>query len=82
MATIVGDVTGLQQPHHPLNIPRLVKKIKGFPLKVKLFQNAAIYQKLLGGGPSTPPPNLYQSGGMNLRVRPRINNYVSVSLRF
>ena len=39
MATIVGDVTGLQQRHHPWNIPHLVKKMKGFPLKVKSFQN-------------------------------------------
>ena len=37
MATIVGDVTGHQQRHHPQNIPHLVKKIKGFPLKVKSF---------------------------------------------
>ena len=26
MATIVGDVTGLQQRHHPQNIPHLVLK--------------------------------------------------------
>ena len=29
---------------------------KGFPLKVKSFQNTATYQKLLGGVPFTPPP--------------------------
>ena len=56
MPTIVGDVTGLQQSHHPLNIPHLVKKIKGFPLNVKEFQNTATYQNLRGGVPSTPPP--------------------------
>ena len=28
---------------------------KGFPLKVKSFQNTATYQKLLGGVPFTPP---------------------------
>ena len=38
MATIVGDVTGLQQRHHPQNIPHLVKKIKGFPLEVNRFE--------------------------------------------
>ena len=54
MATIVGDVTGLQQSYHPLNIPNLVKKIIGFPLKVKEFQNTATYQKPRGGVPSTP----------------------------
>ena len=34
----------------------LVKKIKGFPLKAKLFQNTATYQKLRRGIPSIPPP--------------------------
>ena len=29
MATIVGDVTGLQQRHYPQNIPHLVEEIKG-----------------------------------------------------
>ena len=49
MPTIVGDVKGLQQPRHPLNIPHLVKKIKRFPVKVKAFQNTATYPKLRGG---------------------------------
>ena len=29
MATIVGDVTDLQQRHYPQNIPHLVEEIKG-----------------------------------------------------
>ena len=56
MATIVGDVTGLPQCHYSYNIPHLVKKMKGFPLKVKSFQNTATYRKLREGIPSTPPP--------------------------
>ena len=60
MATILGDVTGLQQRHQPQNVPTLVEKIKGFLQKAKSFRNAAKYQKLLGGVPSstpaTPPP--------------------------
>ena len=56
MATIVGDVLGLQQRHHPKNIPHLIKKIKGFPLKVKSFRNSATCQKLQGGLPPPPPP--------------------------
>ena len=56
MATIVGDVLGLQQRHHPKNIPHLIKKIKGFPLKVKSFRNSATRQKLQGGLPSPLPP--------------------------
>ena len=35
MATIVDDVTGFQQRHHPQNIPDLVKRTEGFPLKLK-----------------------------------------------
>ena len=73
MATIVGDVLGLQQRHHPKNILHLVKKIKGFPLKVKSFLNKATCQKLQGGLPSHPPPPPYHAGGMNLLVRPRVN---------
>ena len=75
MAIIVGDVTGLQQRHQPLNIPHLVKKIKGFPLKIKWLQNTATYQKLRGGVPSTPPPPPYTPLPLylNLDVRPRVN---------
>ena len=57
MATIVGNVTGPQQRHHPYNMPPLVEKINGFPLKVKSFRNTATLQKLKeGGGASTTPP--------------------------
>ena len=87
IATIVGDVTaGLQQRHHPQNIPPLVEKIKGFPLKAKSFRrNTASYQKLWGRVPSTPPPPppatpLHHSGGMDLRVRLRVTLAVNVIL--
>ena len=46
MATIVGDITGPQQRHHPLNIPHLVEKIKDFSLKAESFTNTVTYQKL------------------------------------
>ena len=42
-------------------------------IKVKSFQNSAIYQKRRGGVLSTlptPPPLLYHGGGMNLRGEP------------
>ena len=71
MATMFGDVTELQQRHHPSNIRHLVEKIKGFPLKAKSLRNTATYQKLKGGVLSTPP-TLYHGGGMTLRVRPRV----------
>ena len=52
IATIFADVKGLQQRHHPQNIPHLVKKIKGFPLKVKSFRNTAYCRE----GFHLPPP--------------------------
>ena len=56
--TIASDVTaGLQQRHHPQNVPPLVEKIKGFPLKAKSFRNTAADQNLSGRVPSTPPPH-------------------------
>ena len=77
LATIVGEVTGLQQCNHPWNIPHLVKKIRGFPLKVKLFQNTATYPNSWEGlhppRPPPPPTPLYLGGGMNLRLHPRVN---------
>ena len=54
----------------PINIPHLVEKIKGFPLKAKLFPNTATYKKSRGGGVHQPP--LYHGGYMTLRVRPRV----------
>ena len=83
-ATIVGDVTGLQQRHHPYDIPHLVKKIKDFPLKAKSFQNTATYQLLRGGVPSTPLPCTAVAGGMNLHIRPRVKKttYVIIILRY
>ena len=77
MATIVGDVTDLQQRHPPLNIPHFFEKINGFPLKAKSFRNTATYQKTLGRGTINPQPlptssSPYHSGGVTLRVRPRV----------
>ena len=74
-ATMFGDVTDLQQRHHPWNIRHLVEKIKGFPLKAKSFRNTATYQKTQGGGGGrvgsiNAPPRLYHVGDRSLRVRP------------
>ena len=56
MATIVSDVTGLQQCYHQQSIPHLVEKIKGFPLKAKSFRNTA-NGKNFGQGFRQPPPS-------------------------
>ena len=57
MATIVGDVTGPQQRRYPYNISHLLEKIKGFPLRVKSFRNAATHQKLYGVGEGLSTPS-------------------------
>ena len=71
MATIFGDVTGLQQRHHPKNIPYIVEKIESFPLKANRFEILQ-HTKNSGEGFLQPPPPLYHGGGMNLRVRLRV----------
>ena len=38
----------------------------------RLSTEGKIVSKLRGGVPSTPPPPLYHSGDMNLRVRPTV----------
>ena len=52
MANIVGDVTGLQQCHHPWNIPYLVKKIK----EGKIVSKYCNISKTLGRSSIHPPP--------------------------
>ena len=42
-------------PAAPTAIKYLVKKIKGFSIKVKSFQNTSTHQKLRGGVSLTPP---------------------------
>ena len=66
MATILGDVTGLQQLHHPQNIPHIVEKIK----TLETLQHI----KNSGEGFHHPPPllPLYLGGGMNMSVCPRV----------
>ena len=64
-----GDVTDLQQHPNPQNIPHLVEKNKGFPLKVKSFRNIATDQKL--SRRSINPP-LCHGRSMTLLVRPRV----------
>ena len=60
---MLGDLTDLQQRHHPYNIPCLLEKVKGFPLVAKSFRNTATY-KNLRRVPSTPHP-LYHGACMS-----------------
>ena len=84
-ATMFGDVTDLQQRHHPWNIRHLVEKIKGFPLKAKSFRNTATYQKTQGGGEGgvhqRPPPACTTLGiGVCVYVRTKFVLLVSFTL--
>ena len=58
MTSMLGDVTGLQQRHHPYkNIPHLFDRIEGFPLNALSFGNTATHKNYREGFPS-PPPHL------------------------
>ena len=70
MTTMFGDVTDLQQRHHPKNIPHFVEKMKGFPLKAKSFRNTATYERLKGKGGGGGFP-LVPRWGMTLCVLSR-----------
>ena len=56
MATMFGDVTGLQQLHHQKSIPLSCREDQRLiSLKAKSFRNIAIYQKLRGVHQAPPP---------------------------
>ena len=73
MVAIVGEVIGLKQRHHPSNISHLVTKIEGFPLKPIIVSKYCNIYNTPGRGSIHPHLLLYHGGGMNLRLRPRIN---------
>ena len=63
MATIVGDVTGLQQRHHPQNIPHLVlKEDQRLSTESQIVSKSCNISKTAGRVPSTPSPLLQRWG--------------------
>ena len=76
MATIVRDVTGLQQCHHSAKYTSFSCKDQRLSTEGNSFPNTATYQKLWGGRGSInyqpPLPPLCHCEGMNLRVRARV----------
>ena len=63
MAIIVGDAMGLQQRHHPQNVPHLVdKEDQGLSTEGKN------HFKTSKEGFYQPPSPLYHGRGMNLRT--------------
>ena len=74
MATIVGDVTGLQQRHHPLKINLiLLSRSTAFHWRQNRFEILQIIMIKNSGEGFHPPLPLIPRWGMNLRVRPRVN---------
>ena len=69
MVTIVGDVTGLQQLHHPKNIPKKnCWEDRKLSIEGKSFRNNATYQKLWGSFNPHPPPPPYTTVGVLICV--------------
>ena len=66
MTTIVGDVTGLQQPTTHKIYLILLRRSKAFHSRLNRFK---ILQHIKN---FTLLPSLYHGGGMHLRVRPRV----------
>ena len=63
MATMFGDVTGLQQGDPPWNIPHLIREYQRLSTEGKIFPKYCNILKPLGRGPITPPSPLYHGGG-------------------
>ena len=66
MATIVGDVTDLQQRHHLILLEDQRLSTKG-----KIVSKCYNISKTRPGE-GFHPPSPYHGGDMNLRVRPRV----------
>ena len=74
VATIVGDVTGLQQRHHPLKVNLiLLSRSTAFRWRQNRFEILQIIMIKNSGEGFHPPLPLKPRWGMNLRVRPRVN---------
>ena len=74
MATIVGDVTGLQQRHHPIKYILSCREDQRLSIEGKIVSKYCNILKTSGRVSINPRPSLYHGGGMNLRVRPRVNS--------
>ena len=74
LATIVGDVTGLQQRHHPIKYILSCREDQRLSIEGKIVSKYCNILKTLGRVSINPRPSLYHGGGMNLRVRPRVNS--------
>ena len=73
MATIVGDVTGLQQRHHPIKYTSSCREDRRLSTEDKIVSKYCNISKTRARGSiNSPPPLLYDVGGMSLRVRPRV----------
>ena len=79
MATIVGDVIGLQERHHLLMIYLILLR------RSKAFHCCEILQHIKnsrGGLHLPPPPHLYFCGSVNLSVRPYQGVYMETAMNY
>ena len=67
MATIVRDVTGLQQCHHSAKYTSFSCKDQRLSTEGKIVSKYCNISKTLGRG------SIHSNGGIILRVRPRVN---------
>ena len=74
MATIAGDVTGLQQRHHPIKYILSCGEDQRLSIQGKIVSKYCNILKTLGRISINSRHSLYHGGGMNLRVRPRVNS--------
>ena len=78
LAAIMDDVTDTQQRHNPYCLPCPVDHDR-LSIYGEIFPKYYNTAKTQGRGPDHPPPRppapfpLYLSGGISLRVRPRVN---------
>ena len=74
MATIAGDVTGLQQRQHPIKYILSCGEDQRLSIQGKIVSKYCNILKTLGRVSINSRHSLYHGGGMNLRVRPRVNS--------
>ena len=73
MATIFGDVTGPPAAPPPIKYTSSGREYQRLSTEGKIVSKHCNISKTLVGG-SIHPTHLYHGGGMNLHVRPGVNN--------
>ena len=74
-----GDVTNLQQRHHPIKYTSSCREDQRRSTEGKIVSKYCNTSKTQGGGSINPhsPYLVHNGGGMTLRVRPRVKTPVN-----